>query len=343
MKNFNILYLDLPLLFDVETCIYTIALRNILHNKLIVNCFEYKDLLEKRISKEDIHLLFYSDFGYINYSDEFDDILKIYITIEDCMPNLNVGDYFISTCPDNLMGRNLTCPTFMYYCCLYRNLDNDVNKLYKEYDEKYLFNRKFASYIVSNNIFCDARRLELFDVLNSYEKVYAPAKAKHNCEFSDFLDNQYFDQLTEKRNFVKHFKFNLSLENTISPNYITEKIFDAFYNLTIPIYYGDPELSHKVFNEKSFIDATLLTNDELLDYVKEINEDKNKYLDMLFQPKINLEHTDYLLNIYNFLIHILNNPQKRMIKNGTHKRFMKEIYKLWINHKDEVIDVNNLI
>jgi hypothetical protein len=46
-----------------------------------------------------------------------------------------------------------------------------------------------------------------------------------------------------------------ALENTAAPNYITEKIFDAFATLAIPFYYAGPDHAiRRVIGESSFVD-----------------------------------------------------------------------------------------
>jgi hypothetical protein len=46
-----------------------------------------------------------------------------------------------------------------------------------------------------------------------------------------------------------------ALENTVAPNYITEKIFDAFATLAIPFYYAGPDHAiRRVISEPSFVD-----------------------------------------------------------------------------------------
>ena len=342
MNNFNILYLDVPLCFEPSTAIYTTCLHNILHDNYKVNAYGYHQLINHEISLDDIQIIFCSDFGYTNFSSEFDNTLKISFTIENCMPNMNSADYFVSTCPDSLMGRNYTMPTFLYYYPVYYDIDNHFKDMYKDIDKNELFNRKFASYVVSNSYFCDERRINIFDSVSKYQKVYAPGGVHNNCEFNDFISTSHTNQLEEKRDFISKFKFNLACENSLSPFYITEKILDAFYSKTIPIYYGD-STSHLIFDNNSYIDATYINDEELIDRIKEINEDKNKYFDMLFHPKINKQCKNYLTGLYDFLFNILQNPCKKMTKNGTRKRFMKEIYTLWQHHGIEVINVDNLL
>jgi hypothetical protein len=54
---------------------------------------------------------------------------------------------------------------------------------------------------------------------------------------------------------ISRYHFYLALENSIAPDYVTEKIFDAFRAGTVPIYLGAPNVREFV-PECSYIDAT---------------------------------------------------------------------------------------
>ena len=58
-------------------------------------------------------------------------------------------------------------------------------------------------------------------------------------------------------------KFGLQVcnENSLSPNYVTEKLQEAWFARNIPIWSGLDE--NQMFNTESFIDATSLTSEEL--------------------------------------------------------------------------------
>lgn len=58
--------------------------------------------------------------------------------------------------------------------------------------------------------------------------------------------------VNEKNAFLNKFKFTLCVENAIFPGYLTEKIFDAFYSGSVPLYYGDPLININI-PEDTFI------------------------------------------------------------------------------------------
>jgi hypothetical protein len=87
-----------------------------------------------------------------------------------------------------------------------------------------------------------------------------------------------------KIDFLDHFKFNVAFENCSSEGYVTEKIIHAMFANSIPIYWGDPTI-HLDFNKNSFLSLHDFENhEELIEKVKEIDQDDKKYQDMLAEP-----------------------------------------------------------
>ncbi|MGL2849821.1 glycosyltransferase family 10 domain-containing protein, partial [Helicobacter pylori] len=67
----------------------------------------------------------------------------------------------------------------------------------------------------------------------------------------------------------------------------TEKIIDAYFSHTIPIYWGSPSVA-KDFNPKSFVNVHDFKNfDEAIDYVRYLHTHPNAYLDMLYENPLN--------------------------------------------------------
>lgn len=86
----------------------------------------------------------------------------------------------------------------------------------------------------------------------------------------------YKGEIEDKLEVISHFKYCLAIENAEAPGYITEKIFDCFKSGCIPIYYGAPNIS-KYVPKSCFIDMRNFENyDDLLDYLKSIDEKRYK-------------------------------------------------------------------
>jgi hypothetical protein len=97
------------------------------------------------------------------------------------------------------------------------------------------------------------------------------------------------------------------MENTEGDGYISEKIYDSFISGTIPIYYGDYTVDEYI-NPKAFI---LIKDEknikEKIDYIKEIDNNDEKYLNILkenilinenFNNIIEKELNEFLYNIF---------------------------------------------
>ena len=84
--------------------------------------------------------------------------------------------------------------------------------------------------------------------------------------------------------FLKKYKFTIAFENESFPGYTTEKIFEPMLVNSIPIYWGNPEI-HRDFNTESFISYHDFNNEkELIDYIIEVDNNDELYLQILEQP-----------------------------------------------------------
>ena len=85
-------------------------------------------------------------------------------------------------------------------------------------------------------------------------------------------------------NFVRQFKFIVSMENSRNDTYITEKVIHGLLANTIPIYWG----SSKVFDYFNFKRMLNLTDESSIDNIiynmKEISANNEKWLEIVNQP-----------------------------------------------------------
>ena len=82
----------------------------------------------------------------------------------------------------------------------------------------------------------------------------------------------YRGLMGDKSEEIPKYKFILCYENSRYKNYITEKIFDVFFNNSVPIYYGAHNISNYIPSD-TFIDRSKFSsNYELIEYIKKINE-----------------------------------------------------------------------
>jgi len=84
----------------------------------------------------------------------------------------------------------------------------------------------------------------------------------------------YQGAVRDKFSVIKDYKFTFCFENSIMPGNVTEKIFDAIFAGSVPIYYGAPDITEYIPADV-FIDFRKFnTMESLLDFLNEIDEAK---------------------------------------------------------------------
>ena len=80
------------------------------------------------------------------------------------------------------------------------------------------------------------------------------------------------------------YKFSIAFENAWYPGYTSEKIVTSMLAGTIPIYWGNPDISRE-FNSASFINChDFPTLDDAAAYVKKVDEDDNLWCEIMSRP-----------------------------------------------------------
>ena len=131
---------------------------------------------------------------------------------------------------------------------------------------------------------------------------------------------------------IKEYKFMICMENSQVENYWTEKLVNGYLGNTIPIYWGDPNITD-IFNSKSFININTLGVERGIELIKELDGNDMMYNDMYSEPAIISNKYDkyyheeyyknYMTNIFQkvldqkkFLAEIVkNNFKKRLVIN----------------------------
>lgn len=130
----------------------------------------------------------------------------------------------------------------------------------------------FCSFVFSNPR--SPRRNQLFHKLSQYKRVDAGGR---------FLNN-VGGPVVDKLKFQRNYKFAIACENAAYPGYTTEKLPEAIWARTIPIYWGN-SLVHREFNPARFLHWDDFGSDEaLIERIVELDKDDTKYLEYLRQP-----------------------------------------------------------
>lgn len=153
----------------------------------------------------------------------------------------------------------------------------------------------FCSFISGNPASVD--RNEAFHLLSQYKKVDSGGPLFNNI---GYVLPRGSDAQIHKMKFMMERKFNLCYENSSYPGYVTEKLFHALYTGAVPIYWGSPTVELD-FNPEAFISRhNFGTFEEMLDKVKEIDQDDELYNHMIHSP-IFSKHGMDAMNLDRFL------------------------------------------
>jgi len=100
---------------------------------------------------------------------------------------------------------------------------------------------KFCLFAVSNPK--NEKRNHFFQMLSQYKKVDSCGKFMNNlgmrCPGKTHLSPEFLY-------FISNYKFMICFENSSLKHYLTEKLFNAYSNGTIPIYWGCPNIDEYV-------------------------------------------------------------------------------------------------
>lgn len=221
--------------------------------------------------------LFYSVYGTGREHYKFQDCVKIFWSAEGVMPNFNECDYAIGSYPMDVGIRYFQFP--------YQGVSKSVQDREK-FSDIDLSARKFCNFIYSNadNGKGAVIRQEFCKKLMSYKNVDCPGKVLNNMV--DAIEPRNGNWYQGKMIFLKNYKFTIAFENVSMPGMTTEKLVQAFEAGSIPIYWGDP-LVTEVFNDEAFINCNDYKGwDEVIERIKELDQDDEKYMKMLLTPPV---------------------------------------------------------
>ena len=219
---------------------------------------------------------------------------------ENSYPDFNLYDYSI-TCHDMYPERNLCIPYFAIEDNVYR-LHEKRSEMKSLPEMHHPFDRKFCSCLISNTEWADPMRETLFKDVYSYRKIDSGGISYNTVGYA----------VPKQADILKIFgkyKFNIAAENSNVEGYVTEKMVNAFCACTIPIFYGNSKTARKYFNPDSYIDYGDFTSKVgFLDYLKEIDQDEDKYMAMLSCEPLKVNPDSFKNKMRDFLVKVVNGP-----------------------------------
>ena len=239
---------------------------------------------------------FYEPFEYANY-----DCVRIFYTGEPFSPDFVSFDYCSGFDRIDAGDRYLRYP----YYALRGNEKQEKEKyhsLRRDEAERVIKSKEvFCNFIYSHDTDSHIRET-VFKKLSEYKRVDS---------VGSFLNNQAdgfkVSYGKSKDEYLRKSKFTIAIDSLVFPGFTTEKIIEPYHMHSIPIYYGDPTICDS-FNPDSFIQIQGKNKlDKLLEKVIELDQDDEKYIEMLMQNPFNeANHIERLNEQFeDFLFHIV--------------------------------------
>lgn len=249
--------------------------------------------------------------------------VKIVTTGENMVPDFSRFDYVIGFDYIEFGDRYLRHPLYVRYA-EYEKLKTPPECE----DPKKLLNRKFCSFVVSNAARADPIRERFFHELSKYKKVDSGGRYLNNVG----------GPVKNKLEFCAQYKFNIAIENSSSPGYVTEKIMQPLVVNSMPVYYGDPLIENDFspdcmvrINSKDDIDRAIAE-------IIELDRDDDAYLQKCLAPRLVKPWDYYDRKREEFLLHIIEQPlesARRTVDYGYQRVFRAKLGQLY--RQDDLI------
>ncbi|SHN65848.1 Glycosyltransferase family 10 (fucosyltransferase) C-term [Butyrivibrio hungatei DSM 14810] len=243
--------------------------------------------------------IFGTEYEYCKYPQ-----IRIMCVGENYIPDFNLIDYSISRYPINYLDRNF----YLIGCAdvVDEKKWKQLETKNRNYPDQFINTKtRFANFIASHESE-NGLRGDFFKELCKYKRVDSVGSYLNNMAEEDkvtFRDDS-------KTNFQKKCKFTLCFESTSHEGFITEKISDAFYADTIPVYFGSTNVT-EIFNEKAFIICRGREDfARTIDLIKKLDQDDDLYMEMLRQPIFVNSHypSELEKSFEEYICHIFDQP-----------------------------------
>ncbi|WP_420581906.1 glycosyltransferase family 10 domain-containing protein [Reichenbachiella sp.] len=168
----------------------------------------------------------------------------------------------------------------------------------KSYDELISLSEvpknKNISIITSNKLITDGHK-KRFEFCHRLKEHFGEAVDLYGRGIKDFED---------KWEVLAPYRYSVAIENEYLDDWFTEKLYDCFLSLTVPIYYGCPNLE-KYFDTKSILQIDVAKIDETIAQIENLIE-VDRYDSYI--PALKSARLKYLnqFNIFFLIISLVN-------------------------------------
>ena len=206
--------------------------------------------------------------------------VTIFFSGEAVFPDMNVFDYAVSfdrsLSLDDRIGRMPTIDFFQAHL-----FSDDLSAPRLNPAEELRTKTGFCNFIYSNPK-AHPMRDRLFHKLSEYKRVDSLGPHLNNIGTAGSRASS--DWRREALGMKRPYKFSIACENAAYNGYATEKILSSLQAMTVPIYWGDPYIAME-FNPKAFVNAANYPDlDALLRTVIEIDQDDDRWIQMVSEP-----------------------------------------------------------
>ena len=217
-----------------------------------------------------------------------DDQIRICYMREALVPDFNLFDYAFGFDPLQFGDRYMRLHTLKNKSSTLRFGDifaaKDAGALFDSHS-------RFCNFIYSNPK-AHPNRDKFFNMLSQYKKVDSLGHHLTNTA-STILRHDYRDNWRElKVNAQKEYKFSIAFENASHRGYTSEKLITAMVAGSVPIYWGNPDVSAE-FNTEAFVSCHEYASfDEVVSRVIELDQNDELYREILGKPWLTAEQCE---------------------------------------------------
>ena len=267
------------------------------------------DLLRRRFEVQvcdEPDFMFCADFWYGAHRFDLNrlDCVRIGYTGENDNADFSSFDYFIGFEHIHYPDRYFRCPNLLFDCDL---------RDYAPLEDAAAFaaaKTRFCNFCFSHQSENGAREA-MARLLSEYKTVDCYGPFWHNTpEGARRVSRE------EKAEILRRSRFTICCESTSQPGFVTEKIWDAFKNHSVPIYYGDSTVT-SIFNPKAFVNLHDFESFEAAaQFIRKLDADEDAYRAMLAEPPFaeGFSYDAFLDKMAAFLAHIVSQPPKDALR-----------------------------
>jgi hypothetical protein len=246
------------------------------------------------------------------YDNRYQNAKTVYFSGEPFY-NIGVNDYALTSFyVDD--PRYFRFPLFLFFAYEYYKLNfissyDEIIRKKLSVDSNILQRKtNFCAYVSRGPGGPQSERTNFFNLLSQYKKVDSMGMHLNNAPCVPG-ESATIEGSICKCKVIRNYKFTMAFENTMTYNdnigYTTEKIYEPMIALSVPIYWGNPDI-HKDFNTKSFVNWNDYgSNEKAVERIIEIDNDDDLYMDYIKENYCSNEYLftiDYLVDIFDKII-----------------------------------------